>query len=188
MLKHNYTLRTLSPIHYPLPTISDLDTADLFCDTSAPDGVFWAFVFSVASNEEVEIMVVRISRILSAGIVVVVLANVQPAMCSGWSLPNPFASKSEKKKSRVTPVKKQEPSFLEKIGDGTKDFFDRTGETLGLKKPAAKKYQYATPQRPHAAAPKSSQSDSWLPSMYPPEESKKPKTVTDWMSQPRQDM
>jgi hypothetical protein len=78
--------------------------------------------------------------------------------------------------------------MLDKVGTGTKNFFDRTGETLGLKKPAAKKYGYATPQAPHVQGSKQSSSSSWLPSMLQPEEPQKPKTVSEWMGQPRQDL
>ena len=121
---------------------------------------------------------------------VVLLANVRPATCDGWSLPNPFSSttKSETKtKTHITTVKTQEPSMLEKIGTGTKNFFDRTGEKLGLKKPASKKYDYATAQKPHVHASKPS-SKSWLSKMFAPRNPKKPKTVTDWMGQPRRDL
>ena len=136
-------------------------------------------------------MIIRIQRILLVVVLAALLANVQPALCGGWSIPNPFSSESKtasKKKARITKVVKKEPSVLEKIGDGTKNFFDRIGETLGLKQPAPKKYGYATAQAPRARGSKKTESKSWLPSILPPEESKKPKTVTDWMSQPRRDL
>ena len=82
-------------------------------------------------------MVGRIARILSASVMVVLLADVRPALCEGWSLLHPFSSEttSETKPKRPTPkTVKKEPSTLNKVGTGTKNFFNKTGETLGLKK------------------------------------------------------
>ena len=136
-------------------------------------------------------MVAKISRILSAGLMVVLLANVHPALCGGWSLPNPFSSQSKnaaKKKTHITKVAKKRPSVLDKIGLETKNFFDRAGETLGLKKPAPKKYGYARALGPRVQTHKKAESKSWLSPMFEPEEPKRPRNVTDWMGQPRQDL
>jgi hypothetical protein len=134
-------------------------------------------------------MVQRIRRIVSFAAVLILFAGLRPAISEGWSLLNPFASesKTETKKKSYTKVTKKEPSVLDKLGTGTKNFFDKTGETLGLKKPEPKKIQYASP-KPHAQAMKKAPAKSWLPPMFPPEEPKKPTTVTDWMGQPRQDL
>jgi hypothetical protein len=130
-------------------------------------------------------MVARISRVLTAGVVVASFVCVQPAALAEWSLPNLFGSSSKstkKSKKPITKVAKKEPTMLDKLGTGTKSFFDKTGETLGLKKPEPKKFGYATPSPRNAQTPKKTESKSWLPSPLAPEEPKKPKTVEEWMS------
>ena len=121
-------------------------------------------------------MVVRIARVLSAGVVLALVACVQPAACGGWSL-NPFASES---KTTVTSTKvaKTEPTVLQKVGSGTKNFFNKTGETLGLKKPETKKYHYASPKPP---AQPTKPVKSWITNPFQTEKKKERKTVTDWM-------
>jgi hypothetical protein len=142
----------------------------------------------LAERQEVVMMVVRIARILSAGVMLVVLAGVRPAMCEGWSLSNPFASKTETTRKSVTKPAKKEPSMLEKFGTGTKNFFNKTGEAIGLKKPEAKKPQYASPTPPKIQALKKPETKSWVSRMFQPEEPPKPTNVKDWMAQPRQDL
>jgi hypothetical protein len=140
---------------------------------------------------KVTIMVVRIARILSAGVMLVLLADVQTAVCEGWSLPNPFASKTDTKtKKSVTKVSKTtkaEPSVLEKASTGTKNFFSKTGETLGLKKPEPKRPTAAYPKPPVLRSPYKPESKSWVGSLFKPEEPKKDKTVSDWMQKERLD-
>jgi hypothetical protein len=133
-------------------------------------------------------MVVRIARILSISTLLILLTVVQPAKCEGWSLLHPFSSDTTtdtKPKRPVYKTAKQEPSTWNKVTTGTKSFFSKTGEKLGLKKPEAKKPQYATPRMPPVAAQKKNESKSWLGSMFKPEEPAKPKTVSDWMANPR---
>jgi hypothetical protein len=134
-------------------------------------------------------MVVRIARILSASLVLVLWANVRPATCEGWSLPNPFSSetKTKAKQKPVVRAVKKEPSVLEKLGTGTRSFFSRAGETLGLKKPEPKKYSYASAVPPKTQSVNRAETKSWLPSMFQPEEPKKPKTVSEWMDNKRLD-
>ena len=113
----------------------------------------------------------------------VLFANVQPVLCEGWSLPNPFSSEpTPKPKKTGLKTVKQEPSALDKIGTGTKNLFNKTGETLGLKKPQPKKPQYATAKPPTIQPVKKDDSKSWLGSLFKPEEPKKPKTVGEWMT------
>jgi hypothetical protein len=75
-----------------------------------------------------------------------------------------------------------------KVSSGTKNFFNRTGETLGLKKSETKKqYTNATPkprtvQRPNKDDSKSSW---WNP--LASAEPKKEKTVSEWMANKRLD-
>lgn len=133
-------------------------------------------------------MVMRIARILSAGVVLALTASLQPATCHGWSLPNPFASSESKAKVTNTRTVKKEPSVLEKVGTGTKNFFNKTGEALGLKKPEPKRYQSAT-AKPLGHGIKTSENKSWLPSMFPSEKKKsKPRDVPDWMSKSQQNL
>jgi hypothetical protein len=123
-------------------------------------------------------MVVKFARILSATLVLALMAEVRPA--AGWSL-NPFAT--ETKTTTVhKPAAKSEPSTLDKIGSGTKSLVNKTGETLGLKKPEPKRPTVAY-ARPQTIKPKKKpQSSSWLPSFMQSEEPKKDKNVSDWMS------
>jgi hypothetical protein len=138
-----------------------------------------------------KVATMRIARILSASVILVLLVEVQPASCEGWSLPNPFSSKSTtetKRRPLIRPAKKQ-PTVLDKIGTGTKNFFNKTGETLGLKKPEKRvQYTVATP-KPRNITPSKTETKSWLPSFLKPEPPKKEKMdVKDWIAQPRQDM
>ena len=135
-------------------------------------------------------MVVRITRILSASLMLAVLADVRPARCEGWSLSNPFSSetKTETTRKPITKIAKKEPSMLEKFGTGTKNFFSKTGEAIGLKKPEPKKPQYASPTPPKIQTPRKPETKSWVSRMFQPEEPQKPKNVTEWMGQPRQDL
>jgi hypothetical protein len=128
-------------------------------------------------------MVVRISRILPAVVMLVLLADARLALCEGWSLPNPFSSESTPDAKKKTAFKTtKEPSAWEKASTGTKNFFSKTGETLGLKKREAKKTLYANPA-PRVVQPpaKKQESKSWLDSLFKPEEPKKPKNVGEWM-------
>jgi hypothetical protein len=48
--------------------------------------------------------------------------------------------------------------------------------------------QYASPTPPKIQTAKKTEQKSWVSRMFQPDEPQKPKTVTDWMGQPRQDM
>lgn len=139
-------------------------------------------------------MVAQIARIFSACGVVILLMGVHPSPCEGWSLLNPFSSDAKtatSKKSATTPVKnvKKEPSALDKVSASTKRFFDKTGEALGLKKPKPKKYVYATVQPRRIMPLKKRESQSWLDALSPfkPEEPKRHKNVSEWMTNKRLD-
>lgn len=131
-------------------------------------------------------MIVKIMRILAASAMMLLLADVRPATCEGWSILHPFSSSESKQETKTRqPAPKtarQESSTLDKMGQGTKKFFSQTGETLGLKKPEPKKPTYATAKPPVIQPPPKKESKSWFGSMFQPEE-KKPKTVGEWMSQ-----
>jgi hypothetical protein len=145
--------------------------------------------------QRVVIMVVRIAQILSAGVLLVLLADVRPAAGDGWSLPKPFASSDTttdakaKKLGSKTPPK--QPSTWDKVTTGTKNLFTKPAETLGLKKPEPKKqvtgYAYPTPPKIQPPKPKSD-SKSWVPSWLQPEKPKQPKDVKEFLQQPRLDL
>lgn len=125
-------------------------------------------------------MILRIAGILSVSLMLVLLANVRPAVCEGWALPNPFASE--------TKTKAKKPSALDKVATGTKTFFSQTAETLGLKKSKPKKRTplYAHPVRP-SIQPRQKESKSWFGWLSQSEEPKRDQTVTEWMSKDRLD-
>ena len=125
-------------------------------------------------------MIVRIAGVLSVSVMLVLLADVRPAMCKGWSLPNPFASETK------TETKVKKPSVLDKVSAGTKKFFSQAAETLRLKKPEPKKStpQYACPVRP-SIHPRKKESKSWFDWLSRSEEPRGPKTVTEWMDNDR---
>ena len=131
-------------------------------------------------------MIVRIAKILVIAVVVTLLAAVRPAWCEGWSLLHPFGSNSDpdtttKKFTRKT---QPEPTLWQKTSSGTKNLFNKTGETLGLKKPESKKPTMAYAKPPVIYA-KKKEEQSWFGKMFQPEE-KKPKTVNEWMSSTKQ--
>jgi hypothetical protein len=125
----------------------------------------------------------------------VLLVNGMPAVCNGWSLLHPFSSDTKtvapKKPSLnpFNPVLKKEPSAMEKFGTGTKNFFNKTGETLGLKKAEPKRPQYATavPKSQTIPSSKKTETKSWFSNMFQSEEPKKPPTVSEWIGNKRLD-
>ncbi len=134
-------------------------------------------------------MPAKIARVLLIGGIAAAWAVSCPDACKGWSLLDPFSSQAstdaKTKKSSAKKVEK-EPSTFDKINSGTKNFFNKTGETLGLKKPEPKKKAvYATPRRPEIQTRKKT-SSSWL-DMFKSEEPKKPDTVPEWMNNKRLD-
>jgi hypothetical protein len=135
-------------------------------------------------------MAAKISRILSACVLLALLANARPSVCEAWSLLHPFSSETDTKLQgpAARPTKK-EPSTLDKVGAGTKNFFSKTGETLGLKKAQPKKplYVSATPKQPVINQPKKNNSKSWFPWMKS-EEPPRPKNVPEWMENRRLDL
>jgi hypothetical protein len=135
-------------------------------------------------------MFARIASVAALVAALLLLVDVRPARSEGWSWLNPFASAESKSqvKKPVTKATKKAPSMWDKMTSGTKSVFDKTGETLGLKKPAPKKRAIvsASPKPPVLQPPKRTASKpSWVPSILQPSEPEKPKRVTDWMSQAR---
>ena len=73
------------------------------------------------------------------------------------------------------------------MGSGTKNFFNRAGEAVGLKKPEPKEPEFARMVPPTLAPPKKPESKSWMASMFGPDEPEKPKSVSDWLGNDRLD-
>jgi len=132
-------------------------------------------------------MIMKIARMLLIGAMMVLVTHARPAMCEGWSLPNPFAFSSKKESKKTSKTK---PSALDKIGAGTKNFFTKVGDTLTFKKSAPKKVapQYAYPRNRALKPPKKEESNSWLGPLFQPEAPPPLKTTRDWMELPRNDV
>lgn len=123
-------------------------------------------------------MIQRITKTLLIASMLVGLAYARPSVCRGWSL-NPFAS-NDQEQTRMVPVNatQQPPSAWEKVTSGTKNFFNKTGETLGLKKKEPKKAPPVVAARPRTIPQKPKPGMfSWLK----PKETKKDNTVSGWL-------
>jgi hypothetical protein len=132
----------------------------------------------------------RIARFLPAAVALVVLAGARPPECAAWSLLHPFSSDAAAETTASQPPAKpatKEPSVLTKVGTGTKSFFNRAGEAVGLKKPEPKQPEYARVISPTVVPPKKPESKSWFATMFGPEEPEKPKTVSEWLGNDRLD-
>lgn len=126
-------------------------------------------------------MIQRITKSLLVAALLIGVTHATPSVCVGWSL-NPFAS-NDKQTTRSyypTSATKKAPSALDKLTTGTKNFVNKTGETLGLKKkpPKAPAPQFAY-AKPRTIQPPAKQSKSWYSFLSP--EEKRPKKVEDWM-------
>lgn len=123
-------------------------------------------------------MLQRIAKTLLIGAMLIGLAYARPSVCVGWSL-NPFASSDKTQTKTVrTSATKTSPSTWEKATAGTKNFFNKTGEKLGLKKPQPKPAPAIAFAQPRTLQPKTK--DSKWSSWFKPEKSK-PKDVSDWL-------
>ena len=128
---------------------------------------------------------VRTARALSLVVMVVLLSSLRSPVCQAWSL-WPFGdSKAEqpppKPKPAAKPAKKAPPSAWDNISTGTKSFCNKIGETVGLKKPAPKKPEYAIP-RPMVPQ---TQSKSWFGSLFQPKDPPPPKDAAQFIGQKR---
>ena len=133
-------------------------------------------------------MVIKSTHLLLAGGALVLLAGVRPSECKAWSPLHPFSSDTATANASPPPAKPvKEPSALDKVGSGTKSFFNRAGEAVGLKKPEAKMPGYARVIPPTIVPPKKPESKSWFATMFGPEEPEKPKTVSEWLGNDRLD-
>jgi hypothetical protein len=130
----------------------------------------------------------RLPKIVSIGVILAAYAGTRPAVCHAWSLFHPFSSddKAEPQARPVARTAPKPPSTWDKITMGTKNFFNKTGEAIGLKKPEKKLVpQYASPRSP-AAQRRQPESKSWFGSWFKPKEPEKQKSVKDWMANTEQ--
>ena len=135
-------------------------------------------------------MIAKLWRAVPAVAAALILfAGVRPTECKAWSVWNPFASSSDKA-AEAKPKKtvKKQPSTLDKVVAAPKNMFNAVGNTITGKKPEPKKptsQMYATMKAPAIHPPKKEK--SWLPSWMKPEEPKKDKTVSEWLTKERLD-
>jgi hypothetical protein len=128
-------------------------------------------------------MIRRITKTLLLGAMFAGIAYGSQSVCLGWSL-NPFASNKSQSTVHNTSMAKKSPNALEKIGSGTKKFFNKTGETLGLKKPAPKKAPPVVAAKPREI-PQPYREKKGLFSWLAPEQPRD-KNVADWIKNTKQ--
>ena len=127
------------------------------------------------------LMIQRITKTLLILLMLIGLAYAGPSVCLGWSL-NPFASNDKAKTTTVSRTTQKPPSAWQKVTTGTKNFFNKTGETLGLKKKQPKKAPPVVAAKPRTLQPKAKEGGMF--SFLSPE--KKPKDVKDWLGKSEQ--
>jgi hypothetical protein len=135
-------------------------------------------------------MVVRTARVLPAIVATLILcAGVRPSQCEAWSLLHPFSSDGTPAAKPQPKKPAPKPSTLDKVVAAPGNVLTKVGNTITGKKPEPPKatsQMYATSRLPDIQPPKK-ESKSWVPSFLKPEEPKKPKTVSDWLSKNRLD-
>jgi hypothetical protein len=123
-------------------------------------------------------MIQRIAKTLPISSMLIGLLCAGPSVCLGWSL-NPFASNDKPQTTMVSRTTQKPPSAWDKVTTGTKNFFNKTGETLGLKKKQPRRPPDVVAARPPQVVPKA-KPDRGLFGLFPPKEEKRP-TVPDWI-------
>lgn len=118
------------------------------------------------------------ARILSVCVLLAVFAGA-PRAFGGW-----FDGETKKSNTPTPTVNKKGPSVFQKIGDGTKKFFDGVGNTLGLNKKAPKPNPYHTAWN---TPPKQPEKKGFLDGLFAPKQPEKPKTQTpsEWLGNPK---
>jgi hypothetical protein len=102
---------------------------------------------------------------------------------AGWSL-NPFASDKSQTNTHNTSATMKSPSALDKVGTGTKNLLNKTGETLGLKKPQPKRAPPIVAAKPREIPQRYQAKKPWFGLFGAKEE--KPKTVKKWIESTKQ--
>jgi hypothetical protein len=121
----------------------------------------------------------KTSRILSVCFLLAAFAGA-PQAFGDW-----FGSGETKKNNTPTrTVNKKDPSVFQKMGDGTKKFFNGVGNTLGLnKKPVPKKNPNHTSWNTPAKEP---EKKNFLTAMFAAKEEKpKKQTPSEWLGNPK---
>jgi hypothetical protein len=122
-------------------------------------------------------MMRKIPKTLLLGAMIVGLACVGRSAHGDWSL-NPFASNKSQTRTYDTSTKKS-PSAADKVAAGTKNFFNKTGEALGLKKPQPKKAPPFVAAKPRTAPPRYQEKKGMFGWLVP--DKPRAKTVKEWI-------
>jgi hypothetical protein len=133
-------------------------------------------------------MAAKIWKTLFVLMVLGIYATMRPGVCEAWSL-WPFSSGDSAKAKAEKPAPKasqQKPSTWSKVTSAPKNFFNKTGETLGLKKPEKKQAPSFAYAKPYVSQKKKPESKSWFGSLFASKEPKKDKSVSDWMGSTKQ--
>jgi hypothetical protein len=172
-----------------------LDIRPAFCNTLAsicrqaerlsPDSSRLSSLWVCGSiYERAPVMIQRITKTLLVVAILIGLAQTRSSVCFGWSLLHPFTSNDNPQTTMVSRTT-QKPTAWNRFTSGTKNLFNKTGETLGLKKKELKKAPPVVAAKPRTLQPKATQSNSgmmgWL---FPKEE--KPKDVKGWLNSTKQ--
>ena len=128
-------------------------------------------------------MIQRITKTLLIVVMLIGFAHAQPSICLGWSL-NPFASHDEPRTTMVSRSTQKPPSMWQKFTTGTKNLFNKTGETLGLKKKEPKKPPAIVAAKPPTLQPRAKPASGIMSWFTPKEE--KPKDVKGWLDSTKQ--
>ena len=128
----------------------------------------------------------RTRSILVGACLLLTFAALGIADDQSWSLSklNPF-SKTTSTKPMTNGRKATPPSTLDKVSSGTKKVLAKTNETIN---PWAKKSSPTTSRTSNkqpANRPKAAEKKSFLSSMWPAKEEPKPKTVSEFLAQPK---
>jgi hypothetical protein len=136
-------------------------------------------------------MVAKAGRVLTvAAATAILFSGVGPAVCQAWSILHPLTFDSTPQPKPRQPVMQsvqKPPSTFDQIVSAPGNLATKVGNTITGKKPEPAKaspMMYARPTPPTLPQKKAS---TWVPSWLQPEEPKKPKSVTEWMANPRSD-
>jgi len=128
-------------------------------------------------------MIRRITKTLLLGAMFIGLVYANQSACMGWSL-NPFASDKPQTNTHNTSATKKSPNALDKVATGTKNLLNKTGETLGLKKPQPKKAPPIVAAKPRVIPPPYKEKKPWFGLFGTKKE--KPTTVKGWIESTKQ--
>ena len=128
----------------------------------------------------------RTRSILVGTCLVLLLATFAGAAEEGWSLSklNPF-SQSTTTKKKTPQVRKTQPSTLDKVTSGTKNALAKTNQAINpwAKKSTSSSKRTSTQQAANRS--KSAEKKSMFNWFGKAEEPKQPKTVSEFISQPK---